>query len=328
MNRFPISLRRVFAATILASATVAALEPNASAEPRYFNLPSGTGVHDVAPAPAPGGPVYFTAQRSGQLGVLTPSDGKVALIDLGKGSAPHGVIIGPDGAPWLTDGGRNAIVRVDPDSHAVKAWPLPEEASNANLNTAAFDAKGRLWFTGQSGYFGRLNPASGKIDVWKSPRGSGPYGIAATPSGDIYFASLGGNYLARVDPTSGTTTVIDPPTARQGARRVWADSKGRLWVSYWNAGEVGRYDPGTGSWREWALPGAAHAYGVYVDDRDRVWLSDWGSNAILRFDPDSGKFEPFPSDRSRAGVRQLNGRRGEIWGAESGNDRLVMIAVP
>jgi streptogramin lyase len=24
-------------------------------------------------------------------------------------------------------------------------------------------------------------------------------------------------------------------------------------------------------------------------------------------------------------VRQLNGRKGEVWGAESGNDRLVMI---
>ena len=29
--------------------------------------------------------------------------------------APHGVIVGPDGAPWITDGGLNAMVRVDPD---------------------------------------------------------------------------------------------------------------------------------------------------------------------------------------------------------------------
>ncbi len=28
-----------------------------------------------------------------------------------------------------------------------------------------------------------------------------------------------------------------------GPRRIWSDSKGVLWVSFWNSGEVGRYDP-------------------------------------------------------------------------------------
>jgi streptogramin lyase len=30
-----------------------------------------------------------------------------------------------------------------------------------NLNTAAFDASGTLWFTGQGGVYGRLDPATG-----------------------------------------------------------------------------------------------------------------------------------------------------------------------
>ncbi len=33
----------------------------------------------------------------------------------------------------------------------------------------------------------------------------------------------------------------------------------------------------------------------------------------------------FASDKAGANVRQLDGRPGEVWGAESGNDRLVMI---
>ena len=51
---------------------------------------------------------------TGALGVLYPQSGKTRQIPLGSGSAPHGVIVGPDGAPWVTDGGLNAIVRVDP----------------------------------------------------------------------------------------------------------------------------------------------------------------------------------------------------------------------
>jgi len=39
------------------------------------------------------------------------------------------------------------------------------------------------------------------------------------------------------------------------------------------------------------------------------------------------RFESFPSSRPNAGVRQLAGPSGEVWGAESGNDRLVRIRV-
>jgi len=35
-------------------------------------------------------------------------------------SAPHGVIAGADAAPRITDGGCNAIVRVDPKTRAVR----------------------------------------------------------------------------------------------------------------------------------------------------------------------------------------------------------------
>lgn len=290
----------------------------------YFDVRHGSGPHDVAPSPG-GGPVYYTAQRTGHLGILDPGTGKLVEVALGKGSAPHGVLVGPDRAPWVTDGGLNAIVRVDPVTRQVKSWPLPADARSANLNTLAFDARGRVWFTGQSGYYGRLDPASGDMKVWKAPRGVGPYGITVTPSGDVYYASLAGNHIARVDTESGAATVIEPPTKGQGARRVWSDSKGRIWVSYWNAGGVGMYDPATKAWREWKLPGDAQAYAVYVDEHDKVWLSEWSSNAIVRFDPVTERFDRFPSDRDAANVRQMAGRAGETWGAESGTDRLVVI---
>jgi virginiamycin B lyase len=308
--------------------TAAALGADAQAAagtPVFFDVSRGAHPHDVAATPLAGGPVYYTAQSSGKLGVLDPKSGRFEEFNLGAHSAPHGVIVGPDGAAWITDGGQNAIVRFDPKTRQVKAWPLPREAGYANLNTATFDKSGRVWFTGQSGIYGRFDPTSGDMRVWTAPRGSGPYGITTTPGGDVYFASLAGNYIARIDTSNGEATVIDPPTPAQGARRVWSDSRGRIWVSYWNTGQVGMYDPASHGWREWKLPGNAHAYAVWVDDKDKVWLSDWSTNAIVRFDPVYEKFESFPSTRAQADVRQMLGRSGEVWGAESGLDRLVMV---
>ena len=304
-----------------------AREAPATREPpalQEYPVPPGSHPHDVAPAPDGG--VWYTAQATGALGHLDPTTGQTFQISLGAGSAPHGVIVGPDGAPWITDGGRNAIVRVDPHTHAVARFPLPADRPGANLNTATFDRRGILWFTGQGGVYGRLDPVRRTLAVFDAPRGAGPYGITTSPAGAVYYASLAGNHLARIDLKTSRATVLDPPTADQGARRVWADGQGHLWISEWTAGQVARYDPAGGRWQEWRLPGAApQPYAVYVDPQEMVWLSDFGANALVRFDPTQARFTAFPLPSPHAAVRQLLGRAGELWGAESGADKLVVL---
>jgi virginiamycin B lyase len=316
-------LARFFALALLSTL------PNmgsAQAQPPSFEsfaVPAGSAPHDVAPSPD--GTVWYTAQARGAVGRLDPRSGKADWVPLGQGAAPHGVIVGPDRAAWITDGGQNAIVRVDAKTLAVTRFPLPKDRQDANLNTAVFDRRGHLWFTGQNGIYGELDPASARMRVFDAPRGRGPYGISVTPDGSVYFASLAGSYLGRIDPASGAAQVIDPPTPNQGARRVWSDSKGRLWVSEWTAGKVGMFDPATHRWREWPLPGKSpHAYAIFVDDRDIVWLSDWSANALVRFDPRTERFDVLTLPRPNANVRQMMGRPGELWLSESGTDHLLL----
>jgi len=322
------SVTRRSLVVIAAMAGFTALSGSGRGAPAFvvqeYAVPPGSRAHDVAPARDGG--VWYTAQGSGELGHLDPATGRARHVGLGQGSAPHGVIVGPDGAPWITDGGLNAIVRVDPPTDRVRQFPLPASRGRVNLNTATFDGRGTLWFTGQSGVYGRLDPATGKLDVFDAPRGRGPYGICTAPDGSVFYASLAGSYVGRIDPITGKVTVLDPPTARQGARRVWADSRGRIWVSEWNAGQVGVYDPASGRWREWRLPGdRPMPYAVYVDDQDGVWLSDFGANALVRFDPVREAFDILRLRSPAASVRQLLGRSGEVWGAESGQDKLVVV---
>jgi virginiamycin B lyase len=310
-----------------AAPTAPSIPDAATLSIQEYPVPPGSRPHDVAPAPD--GSVWYTAQAASALGRLDPVTGQTHHIPLGSGSAPHGVIVGPDGAPWITDSGLNAIVRVDPATEVVQVYPLPAGSGYANLNTAAFDSSGVLWFTGQSGVYGRLDVATGEIMVFDAPGGRGPYGIDSAPNGDIYFVSLAGSYLARIDPLTNEAIVLEPPTPGQGARRVWADSAGRLWIAEWNAGRLGMYDPSTDAWREWRLPGdRPQPYAVYVDENDAIWLSDFGANALVRFDPFREAFDVFPLPSSPADVRQILGRPGEVWGAESGVDQLVVVRGP
>ena len=202
-------------AALGACLVLAAGRSAAAVEIRSYPVPPGAHPHDVAPAPDGG--VWYTAQHQGALGRLDPATGKTEHIPLGEGSRPHGVIVGPDGAPWITDGGLNAIVRVDPRTREVRRFPLPASAGYANLNTAAFGGRGVLWFTGQSGVYGSLDPRTGALKVYKAPRGRGPYGIATAPDGAVYYASLAGSHIARIDARTGAAAMILPPTPDQGS---------------------------------------------------------------------------------------------------------------
>lgn len=131
-------------------------------------------------------------------------------------------------------------------------------------------------------------------------------------------------------PKNRESRIVEPPTQRQGARRVWSDSRGRIWVSEWNSGNLSVHDPalGTGanSWRTWKAPGAeSHVYAVYVDDKDIVWASEWSNNAMLRFDPKSEKFDVLTMPRTATNIRQILGRPGEVWLPESATEFISVI---
>ena len=311
---------------VLAVGASAAAGGTSAAAPtvREYPVPAGSRPHDVAPARDGG--VWYTAQGSGELGWLDPKTGRTRHIALGEGSAPHGVIVGPDGAPWITDGGLNAIVRVDPKTRRVRSVPAAgvlgvRQPEHRRLRPP----RGALVHRSERDLRAARSEGRQSAGLPGTER-RGPYGITVTPSGSVYYASLAGSYLGRIDVARSTVRVLSPPTRGQGARRAWSDSKGRIWVSEWNAGKVAVYTPATGRWREWRLPGSTPMpYAVYVDDRDVVWLSDFGANALVRFDPKTQKFTRIRLPSSPANVRQILGRPGEVWGAESGVDKLVLV---
>jgi virginiamycin B lyase len=163
------------------------------------------------------------------------------------------------------------------------------------------------------------------MEVFDAPGGQGPYGITTTPDGLVFYASLAGSYVGAIG-DDGSVDVLSPPSDNQGARRVWSDSSGAVWVSEWNTGNLSRYQPDSGDWITWPLPGEnAAAYAVFVDDADIVWVSDFASNSMLRFDPISETFTVLELPHEPGEVRQIHGRSGEVWGAESAADHLILI---
>ena len=104
----------------------------------------------------------------------------------------------------------------------------------------------------------------------------------------------------------------------------WPDRRTRL-AAEWNAGQLAVFDPP--SEREWRgrLPGPSlQAYAVYVDERDQVG-HDFAANTLVRFDPATEIFTPYQLPGPASNVRQILGRPGEVWGAASALDQLVVL---
>jgi hypothetical protein len=109
-------------------------------------------------------------------------------------------------------------------------------------------------------------------------------------------------------PQSGDSTVVEPPTREQGARRVWSDSRGRIWVSEWLSGNLSLHDPAAAAGASGACP-ATPAAVRGLRRRPRQGLGQrFRRQRVFRFDPASERFERFALPRDNANVRQIHGR--------------------
>ena len=77
--------------------------------------------------------------------------------------------------------------------------------------------------------------------------------------------------------------------------------------------------------RTFPVLAGAGAHDVYPAPDGAMWFTAQSAGKLGRLDPRTEKFESFPLPDSYASVRQLAGRKGEVWGAESAADKLFMI---
>jgi len=140
-----------------------------------------------------------------------------------RGSFVHDAFADLDGNPWFTSNVPNrriTIGRIDAKSGEVKFVKLANNANGLAANTHGMtrDPSGTIWFnvnTGRGG-LGKLEPRSGKIDVYIPPTGMSPTGGATTVDwdgkGKIWTSSPDGALL--FDPETEKFTEFKSVTAR------------------------------------------------------------------------------------------------------------------
>ena len=193
----------------------------------------------------------------------------------------------PDGSVWGTQIGSNQILRLDPVTRKFAVYPVPAGVAaqeSARPYGMAIDGNDTIWFAMNSfGKIGKVNPQTGQITELDLPvQSSDVRRMHTDTEGNVWLGVHGDGKLAKIDYLTGEGTLYSPPTPNSGPYSVSVDRERNLiWFSELFADKLGRFDPSTETFTEFALPTLHSDVRRIEVDRsrpNRVWFSGSGSS--------------------------------------------------
>jgi sugar lactone lactonase YvrE len=253
------------------------------------------------------GRLLFTDITKGTLSLLL-ADGSVQVLAFGL-SEPEGIVVQNDGRILVAEQGRNRIVAVDPQSHAVSQWrAFPNRTANAGI-----DGIGPQLSSGEvvvpdspNGVVWRVS-ADGKTSTQIAAGMVRPVGAAIDAGGRIFVADEG-NTLWVLDPAKHRFVTLPTPDD------VLVGRDGHLFVN--TLGDNAIHELDAQGHQLNVLRGIAQPQGIALDGADNLYYTEFNSGRIDRvvrnfiLDPPTvtrvgpSTFEICPSIRRAAGFTQ------------------------
>jgi len=289
---------------------------------REWDVPTPKFARD--PAPAPDGTLYIAVMQGNKIAQFDPATQKFREWDLPSGAKPHGLIVDKQGMVFYTGNGNGTIGKLDPATGKVVEYKAPSGGSPHTLIQAD---DGIIWFTVQNGRIGRLDPKTGTITEYET-RG-GPYGLALSKDGAVWFCQLSGDRMARLDTRTGKITEIDAGVS-SGPRRVAANADGSiLWWAFYGSNELVKFDPiAQKILKKYPLPSGSGggAYAVTVDGAGFPWVNEISGNTVVRLDPSTEKMQVIKLPTPNTGIRKMIiAADGRLWYMGSHSGKIGMI---
>lgn len=282
-GRDPVSTAGYLTAFVRAGATPAA-PPLASAGAagavitEYAIPEPGDLPHDVALTAD--GHVLVTGMFTHRMYVLNPATGAFEIEPIPVGNAnPRAVEVAEDGSWWVVLGNPRTLARRDP-SGGWKTWNVGTYPHSLALGT-----DGRVWY---NGHFSRNPEILGYVDAARDTVIA--LEVPPHPEADVGAGPM--PYELRTGPD------------------------GRIWGSELIGDRVYAYDPGTGRFQTWMMPGTeAGPRRLDVAPDGIVWIPEYAGGALTRLDPATGGFTryPLPIDAASPYVVRVDPRSGRVW---------------
>lgn len=193
------------------------------------------------------GDVWFTELNADALGRLDTQTGQIQQYPLSVKKSvqslnPYGIAVDPQGMIWFTTSSTNHVGRLDPGTGQIRYFTMQGSASP--LMEIASDAHGIIWITSfSSGLLLSLNPGTGKFSSYYAPTTSGLYGLAITPTEQVWVTIAGENVIAHLDVAANRFIYYAIPSSGSLPLGVVVGANNTLWFTEAGSNKIGMLQP-------------------------------------------------------------------------------------
>ncbi|MBL6714924.1 MAG: cytochrome C [Pseudomonadales bacterium] len=226
----------------------------------------------------------------------------------------------PDGRIWWVGQWGNLAGVLDPETGAMREYPLP---AGTYPHSVTLDASGTPWLLGnKNGTLQRLDPETGAIAVFPmpDPEAKDPHTGEFDAAGRLLFTLQQSNRVGRFDPATGQIDliVLDRPKSRPYGIKFAPD--GAAWVACNGGPCLYRIDPDTLEQTRVDLPNQeSHVRRLDVAADGTVWYVNSGAGRLGQYNPKTQRFKEWPSPSGPAShPYALVVVDGIVWYNESG----------
>jgi streptogramin lyase len=252
-------------------------------------------------------------------------------VPAGKPGGVHQIDVTRDGMIWITFTKSEQVMRFDPRTKQFRVYDGFEKGGNVQyfvVDAERYvyqDAGGGIWMTHFSReILSRLDPVSGAITVYKTPRTEGMkekgvhlYAAVADSRGRLWYTETHDNRMGMLDPASGETFEIDMPNTHVGPKRLAIDTDDVLWIPELTTGKIDVYDTRARRFTDrltLPIPGD-FPYGIRRNRyTGELWITGSGSDSLYRLDPKTRLFTIYRLPRLGAYTRTVAfDEQGYVW---------------
>lgn len=256
----------------------------------------------------PNDEIWFTVNRWAEgteephlLGRFTPADGYFTKFALSNDAIPQELMVDARGAIWFLAANKNSLYRIDPQTLALKGYPIPTANGHPRGLTAA--GNGHIWFvqanTNKIGVFIPERESFREYEVLTSF--SNPGRLTIDRHGKIWFVEMSANRIGVFSPDANRFDEVIVPTPGSAPAALAIDDGGNVWFLEYIGNKVGVFNPESAVFHEYDIPtyGSLPAEMVLDRTRSTLWFTQSATEAkrlgtlsiddALRADRDGGR---------------------------------------
>jgi len=193
------------------------------------------------------GNLWFTELNADALAMLNPNTGRIKQYPLSTPATvqtlnPYGIAVDPQGMIWFTESSTNHLGRLDPQTGTIHTFNAP--GANTTLMEVASDSHGTIWATSfHSSQLFKFDPTRSDFTTYNASSASsttgGLYGLAITPTNNVWVTLTQNNAIARLDPSTQSLIPYRIPTTDSLPFGIAVGKNHTLWFTESHGNKIG-----------------------------------------------------------------------------------------